>query len=62
MRFVVKPSDDGQQWYFVVVASNGETLCTSETYREQRDARGAIDLIKLGAERAGVVVQPREKP
>ena len=60
MRFVVKPSDDGQ-WFFVVVASNGQVLCTSETYREQRDARGAIDLIKLGAESAGVVAQPREK-
>lgn len=42
----VQPSEDGQ-WYYTVVAANGEVLVTSETYTRQADAeRGAQALVR----------------
>ncbi|MFZ5376786.1 MAG: YegP family protein [Patescibacteria group bacterium] len=37
-KFVIKPSTNGQ-YYWVFIASNGETLCTSETLVEAECSR-----------------------
>lgn len=38
-----------KQWYFKIVASNGKTLCHSETYSKKSSALRAIILIKNSA-------------
>lgn len=48
MKFVISKSTDGQYW-FTIVASNGETLAHSEQYAAKQSAKDAIDAIKRGA-------------
>lgn len=43
MKFVIQPS--GIQWYFTIVARNGRTLATSETYWNKSDAISAAKSI-----------------
>jgi len=43
---VVKAVDD--QYFFRIVAANGETLAHSENYRHRSDAEHAITLIRIG--------------
>ncbi len=43
---VVKAADD--EWFFRIVAANGETLAHSENYRHRSDADHAITLIRIG--------------
>ncbi len=44
MRAVIKRSKDNQ-FYFVIVANNGETLVASETYTQKHNAKSAIKLL-----------------
>lgn len=49
MRFIVRKTKkpfQKQKWYWVLVASNNEVLCTSEMYLNKSDARSAIALVK----------------
>jgi uncharacterized protein YegP (UPF0339 family) len=47
MTFQIRRS--GTQYYFRVVASNGETLASSERYWNKSDCRHAVDVIKAQA-------------
>jgi uncharacterized protein YegP (UPF0339 family) len=49
MKFVIKKGTSAQPYWFTIVASNGETLCTSENYSTKQSAKNAIDTIKRGA-------------
>ena len=51
MKFVIKKSSDNQ-FFFVIKASNGQTLCTSETYTAKQSAKNAIDTIQSDAKTA----------
>jgi uncharacterized protein YegP (UPF0339 family) len=44
VTFPIKKSSNGQ-YFFNVVASNGSTLATSETYWNKQDARSAAQSI-----------------
>jgi uncharacterized protein YegP (UPF0339 family) len=44
MTFPIKKSSNGQ-WFFNVIASNGSTLATSETYWNKQDAKSAAQSI-----------------
>jgi uncharacterized protein YegP (UPF0339 family) len=44
----------GTQYYFTVVARNGQTLCHSESYWDKADCRNAIRIIQGSAESAPV--------
>lgn len=44
MRAVVKRSRNNQ-FYFVIVANNGETIAASETYTQKHNALHAINLL-----------------
>ena len=44
MRAVVKKSRN-DQFYFVIVANNGETIAASETYTQKHNALHAINLL-----------------
>jgi uncharacterized protein len=53
MKFAIyKSSND--QYYFNIVASNGQTLCTSETYTTKQSAKDTIQSIKDNAKYADV--------
>lgn len=52
-RFVVFQGADGQ-WYWQLVAPNGEITAQSEGYTREADARRAIRTIKANVERAEV--------
>ena len=41
-RYEVRESDDGQ-WYFVLLAANGEIVATSELYTRAEDAQRGIE-------------------
>lgn len=41
----LKKSKD-RQWYFIVVARNGRTLVTSETYRTKQNAIKGINALR----------------
>ncbi|EGQ3411828.1 DUF1508 domain-containing protein [Staphylococcus pseudintermedius] len=47
MRFVIYKSRDGQ-YYFVIKASNGEIVATSETYIYKSSALSTIESMKKG--------------
>jgi uncharacterized protein YegP (UPF0339 family) len=48
MKFVVKKSSNGE-YRFNMVASNGQTVATSEGYKEKRSALATIESIKKNA-------------
>jgi uncharacterized protein len=53
MKFAIyKSSND--QYYFNIEASNGQTLCTSETYVAKQSAKNAIQSIKANAQYATI--------
>jgi len=54
VKFPVRKASNGQ-FYFTVVASNGKTLATSETYWNKADAVHAASLIK-GEAGGGTVI------
>lgn len=51
MKFVIKKSSN-EQYYFFIKASNGQILCTSETYTTKQSAKDTIDTIKRNASTA----------
>lgn len=53
MKFVIKKSTDSQ-YYFTIVAGNGQKLCTSETYTTKQSAKDTITSIKTNASNATV--------
>lgn len=55
MRIQVFQNDD-EQWYFRLVADNGETVAQSEGYLDKQDALDTIDLITDEASDASVEV------
>lgn len=49
MKFVIKKSEKTGQYWFRIVASNGQTLASSEQYAAKQSAKDAIASIKRGA-------------
>lgn len=54
MKFEIHDTANGQ-FYWRVVASNGEVLAHSETYVHKADAESAIRRVQIGAATAKVV-------
>ena len=48
MKFVIKKASNGE-YRFNLVASNGQIVATSETYKEKRSALATIESIKKNA-------------
>ena len=65
MRFAIWKNQGGQYW-FRVVAANGQTLAHSEMYTTKQSAENAIGVIKREAAIAAVVDMtdhgPAERP
>ena len=55
MKFVIKKSAKTGQFWFNIVASNGQVLATSEQYKAKASAVNAIESIQKGAAKAPVV-------
>ncbi len=56
MKFEIRNSVSPSQRYYVrIIASNGKTLFTSETYVSKADAERAAQLVRYGAATASVV-------
>jgi len=53
VRFKIRKSTNSQ-YYFTIVASNGQVLATSETYHHKGDCQAAVQLIKAGAAGAAI--------
>jgi hypothetical protein len=51
---VIKKSDKSGQYWFRIVASNGQVLASSEQYVAKQSARDAIDSIKRSAAGADI--------
>ena len=51
---MIKRSASTGQYFFRIVASNGQTLASSEQYVAKQSAKDAIDSIKRGAAGADV--------
>ena len=51
---MIKRSENTGQYWFRIVASNGQTLASSEQYVAKQSAKDAIDSIKRGAAAASV--------
>ena len=60
MNIYIWDSANGQ-YYFTIVASNGKTLATSETYWNKSDCRSAADLIKREASSATILDLTKSK-
>ncbi|QGN49539.1 YegP family protein [Micromonospora sp. WMMD558] len=54
MQFEIHNANGGQ-YYWKIVASNGRTLATSETYWNKSDARSAAQSVKTYAASAPIV-------
>ncbi|MEO7261380.1 MAG: DUF1508 domain-containing protein [Jatrophihabitantaceae bacterium] len=52
MKFVIKRSEKSGQYWFRIVASNGQTLASSEQYVAKQSAKDPIDSIKRGTAEA----------
>jgi uncharacterized protein YegP (UPF0339 family) len=48
MKFVVKKTSNGE-FRFNLIASNGQVVATSESYKEKRSALSTIESIKKNA-------------
>ncbi len=55
MKFVIKRSANTGQYWFRIVASNGQILASSEQYVAKQSAKEAIDSIQRNAAGATVV-------
>jgi uncharacterized protein YegP (UPF0339 family) len=55
MKYVVKKSEKSGQFYFNIVASNGQVLASSEQYKEKSSALDTIESIKKNAATAPIV-------
>lgn len=54
MKIIIKKAVSGEL-FFVLVAKNGKTLCTSETYKRKSGCMKAIRSIKKGITNCVVV-------
>lgn len=54
MKFVIKKSANTGQYWFRIVASNGQVLASSEQYVAKQSAKDAIESIKRSAAGADV--------
>jgi uncharacterized protein YegP (UPF0339 family) len=52
--FKIKRSKD-DQYYWILVAANGETLCQSETYTSKQSALKGIESCKVNAASAEII-------
>lgn len=55
MKFVIKKSEKTGQFWFNIVASNGQVLATSEQYKAKASAKNAIESIQKNAAKAPIV-------
>jgi uncharacterized protein YegP (UPF0339 family) len=60
MQFQIHKSTNNQ-YFFRIVAANGQTLCHSETYTTKQNAIAAANLIKANAANAPIVDQTGER-
>lgn len=49
MEFQIHRARGQQHYYWTIVASNGKTLATSETYYNKQDAVHACTIVQAGA-------------
>lgn len=49
MQFELRRAQGNQPWYWLIRASNGRVLATSETYYNRDDAISAVGLVQQGA-------------
>jgi len=49
MGFEIRIAKNRVQWYWVLIAKNGETLCTSETFNSKQACRKGIRSAKINA-------------
>ncbi|WP_210686369.1 YegP family protein [Mycolicibacterium sp. GESEQ-9] len=54
-RFAVYRSSDGQYYYYIFRAANGEVLVTSETYVRKQSAFDGIEAFKRSVAGADIV-------
>lgn len=54
MKFQIKRSKKNKEFYFVLIARNGKTLLTSETYKRKASCSTAIESLKKGIVGASV--------
>jgi len=59
MKFVIKKSKDKKP-FVTIVAANGETLFTSETYESKAAARHVCELVKHDAPSAQVIDETKK--
>ena len=57
MKFKVRKSKTDGQWKFKLVASNGETIMTSEAYHNKQDALQTIHSIIRGVGSASIEIE-----
>ena len=60
-KFHLKKSSDGQ-FRFVLKAGNGETILTSELYKQKASALNGIESVKKNAPEAVVVDDTEQAP
>ena len=53
-RFVIKKSSNGWQYYWNLIAPNGEVIAVSEMYNSKQSAQLGIQSVKLHAPTARV--------
>lgn len=53
-RFVIKKASNGWQYYFNLIAPNGEVIATSEMYNSKLAAEQGVHAVKLYAPAARV--------
>lgn len=49
MQFELRRASGAQPWYWLIRASNGQVLATSETYYERADAISAVNSVQKNA-------------
>ena len=52
-KFEIKKSKD-EQYYFILKASNGEVIATSEMYKKKAGAENGIQSVKTNAQKAKI--------
>lgn len=53
-RFVIKKAGNGWQYYFNLIAPNGQVIATSEMYNSKMAAQQGVQSVKLYAPTARV--------
>ena len=53
-KFKIKKAINGQ-YYWTFVSSNGQTICTTETYTTKQNAKTAAETVKKEASGASIV-------